>query len=101
MDHAHTFTGPYDDYDRDDKEALAIRLTYLRMAHDTAFEMEAEDDVINYLVEQHDNIFKKLCDVDDAFRDRVLNTHKIKWLGGYAPENIAKYKGFAKESSAN
>ena len=101
MDVAHTVRGPYDDPNRSDPEALAISLAYCRIACETAVAEAVNDDVIDYLVNKHDEIFKALCWADRGFRNTVLNTNKIQWLGGHEPENIAKYRRFAKEASAN
>lgn len=77
---------------------LRHALAYARMAYEAAIEDEAPIDTLDVLLERHDAVFEALAAVDDKFRDRVLGKTFGKqpvWLGGYDPENIAKYKALA------
>lgn len=77
---------------------LRHALAYARMAYEAAETDGAPASTLNLLMERHDAVFEALAAVDDGFRDRVLGKAFGKqpvWLGGYDPENIAKYKALA------
>jgi hypothetical protein len=85
---------PLDEMSNDE---LKIALTYARMACEAAQRDGAPDPTLAILLEQHDAVFEALAQSDEVFRDRVLGKGpgRVIWLGGYSPENIAKYQGFA------
>ena len=82
------------------QEELEVALVYARIAYETARYDKAPDEVIEYIVNQHDEIFQLLMVADPEFRARVLSPKQyITWLGGFSAENIAKYKNFALSAS--
>jgi len=93
--------GPADDGKSQDIQALRNRLAYRRIAYETAVNEGAPDEVVEKILESHDLTFAELAYHDEAFRNRVLNTNRIQWCGGYSPENISKYVSIASAASAN
>lgn len=73
-------------------------LAYARMAYEAALNDGAPSGTLDILLERHDALFGYLASVDDDFKGRVLGTRpgrKPVWLGGYDPDNIAKYQRLA------
>lgn len=73
-------------------------LAYARMAYEAAASDDAPSDTLDHLLARHDAVFAHLASIDDDFKDRVLGRklgRKPVWLGGYDPQNIAKYQGLA------
>lgn len=76
------------------EEELRNAIAYCYLAHQKAQEEGASDEVMQVLVDQHDEVFEALAVASGRFRDNVLN-NRIHWMGGWDPENIAKYKRLA------
>ena len=101
IENALRVQGPPDDGNSQDVQALRNRLTYRRIAYETAIHEGAPDEVIEKILESHDLTFAELVYYDKSFRKRVLYTNKVQWCGGYSPENIDKYRSIATAASAN
>ena len=76
------------------EQDIKIAMAYVRMAWERAFHDEAPQDVIDFLVNQYDGLFERLAVISEDFKS-IIGTSKHRWLGGYDPENIAKYKRLA------
>lgn len=73
---------------------LPIAMTYARIAYNMAIEEGASHEVSNALLEEHDKIFTRLCEISESFRETVKwNRHR--YINEHLGESIAKYRKIA------
>lgn len=80
--------------DEMEEEDLRKAISYCYLAYQKAEQEGASDAVLEVLVQEHDKVFQALAEASQRFRNKV-QYGKIHWLGGWDPENIAKYKKLA------
>lgn len=73
---------------------LRILLTYRRMAYSAARADNAPREVCDVLLEAHDEVFKRLIEVSDRFRE-IVKTGVHRPITGFSAESINKYRALA------
>ena len=76
------------------EEELRNAIAYCYLAHQKAQEEGASEEVMQVLIDQHDEVFEALVVASDRFRDNVLKD-RINWMGGWDPGHIAQYNRLA------
>lgn len=80
--------------DEMEEQDLRNAFTYLYMAARNAIREGVSPEVLEVLMEEYDKAFKALAEASDGFKE-VVRSNRHVYIGGYAPENIKKYKGLA------
>ena len=73
---------------------LRVAVVYVRTAAQAAMDDQAEQAVVDILVDWYDAMLEALIGVDPKLRALILSNGHV-YLGGYSKENIAKYKAMA------
>lgn len=76
------------------EEDLRILLTYRRMAYSAARADNAPQGVCDALLEAYDEVFKKLVEVSERFRE-IVKTGVHRPITGFSAKSINKYRVLA------
>jgi hypothetical protein len=73
---------------------LEIHMTYARMAYMISVQQGATQEVQDYLLNEYDILFSKLCEISESFIE-VIKSNRHRYVGEPDPESIAKYRKIA------
>ena len=81
-------------YEEMDEQQLRNCFAYLYIATQRAIQEDAEQAVVDVLLEQYDAVFQLLAEASDEFREAVRG-RRHRLVVAYTPENVRKYNKLA------